>query len=1556
MNHSFMAHLTRIIHNPVTWKFDAYKDNLLNDINIMATNPGGWGRGQPPIRTPRGGEYQALERGSVGPPQGQPSTLPYVQQIGSFGTITGGLLDITSIPNNYLSYQQHASSSSRTPAHENQCITTMTSINDLQNPSLPAHSTIGNQYPSTSNQNTHLRRMLATTSQTNCSQDVRIFQVPKQNQRQNSSINQGQAGSSGGLQSGWHSSSAFPPPHNMYPHHQGYTEVRNSIQVPNPASGNTYLMRDVADQTIRHQAPNVTPSRIQYSYRPTQARPQSFNPPTVRNMPPQQPTHVPQVHPAFRPPLSLQSSVNQMNAPPFAESEWQFFQQKISSLALDIPHGINFRFFIHCQQMYGHYQKNFSMIPASGYPASFNDFCAAYIERHKHIGTFTQYCVPNVSVVSQTEEEEPSDKVLLGHWYRLPEDKQEEVTCLRSVNRPSQSESTVFGMTTNSVSQTNDSDDTQHIDVSLPTVCAGNNDDNTQNEQENVPMLSNSENNSQASNSENNSQAIKVEVDENWDSDQNPSLAKEIEESESRDSSDQDEVDGTPPTALKVKLPFHPPSKTKTKMKNGSADEGVKLSHIGIRRLSEVLNKVMMETKKPSIDTGPSMAKSILEIEPTAKASVTEADSSVDCVQTPVNKEIPLASDETEPSDNSVGTVATCNINKRKRFPTEVDSGETTSVTISSNVHPPKKLRTEIDGEATDLPKPVEENLLTHQAPVERETKSDQNGAQDSSGEVMACSECGINTEVVTGETRGGVDGPTCEMRVGQKNPSEPAASIFHETRSLFPIKFHGETVLCIKCENRLYLLMREILKKNFASLAHSNPGKNKRKLHAKYFTAVFLAKERDLNIPYKQLPEEMKAEVKDYMLKSDVLTKLGKGRHIGIIHINDAHRLYQYFFGLKHCGDHCIVVLSDSEEAILSGMKASEKLGDGDSVQETANSETDSAQETVDNDNDCVQDRVDDDNDCVQERVDDDNDCVQERVDDDNDCVQERVDDDNDCVQGAATVESDNLMGYDSDATIPYGKDSDSDDYSDIILVDFSLTDTPEEFPGCEEIKTEEMDPEDSNLDNTTSMSYHCERTVTGVNKQGEPTEEQRGEEEGSEEHRTKDYREEEEQEDIMTDLTESSKPNCQEDELEGGINLQVNQEENILHEPDCGLDDVELEKESQIPLRGGIAPLYQTNFRFLIIDGIKFYPLVDLTQKFKVQELIECMKLRENNKYQAMRCDWKEADFFCRLEPALPEVTENAILLEEEILFDIAHKTRHESRDSHNNDLKLQEVNLQPKDKSSASHCTIAIADDEDELRTEDEIPLNICQVGQGVPEGSNTGKKNLEEDSSVSKRNAAGMRLAGQKEAVETSVDSCLPRQPCTPVHSVQRSEENADLCQTNEVSSTVLTPASERRQVPRNLTKDLTTDENEQNNEVESSSLNSDCIGVYTSSPEANNNSRSASDAMVEPGILQEVQAMLSSIPPSAKTAQIDQALHRFFETCQDTCSGSHEIVSKAFVSVLKQNLILQNELNNLRSGIAEMKGDKDKLDAATKRCKEITKEMTDIEEVLMVERK
>lgn len=88
---------------------------------------------------------------------------------------------------------------------------------------------------------------------------------------------------------------------------------------------------------------------------------------------------------------------------------------------------------------------------------------------------------------------------------------------------------------------------------------------------------------------------------------------------------------------------------------------------------------------------------------------------------------------------------------------------------------------------------------------------------------------------------------------------------------------------------------------------------------------------------------------------------------------------------------------------------------------------------------------------------------------------------------------------------------------------------------------------------------------------------------------------------------------------------------------------------------------------------------------------------------------------------------------------------------------------------------------------------------------------------------------------------------------------------------------------------------------------------------------------------------------------------------FVESCQETCAGSHKIVTKAFVSVLKQNLILQSkltavshhhqfwfkksrfqqyissclltdELNTLRSSISELKGDKEKLDAATQRCR------------------
>lgn len=65
------------------------------------------------------------------------------------------------------------------------------------------------------------------------------------------------------------------------------------------------------------------------------------------------------------------------------------------------------------------------------------------------------------------------------------------------------------------------------------------------------------------------------------------------------------------------------------------------------------------------------------------------------------------------------------------------------------------------------------------------------------------------------------------------------------------------------------------------------------------------------------------------------------------------------------------------------------------------------------------------------------------------------------------------------------------------------------------------------------------------------------------------------------------------------------------------------------------------------------------------------------------------------------------------------------------------------------------------------------------------------------------------------------------------------------------------------------------------EEDSSLPDLDGFSVCLNSLETNNNNQNASDAMVEPQLLQEVKATLSSIPLTADSEQIDQTLQRFF---------------------------------------------------------------------------
>lgn len=101
---------------------------------------------------------------------------------------------------------------------------------------------------------------------------------------------------------------------------------------------------------------------------------------------------------------------------------------------------------------------------------------------------------------------------------------------------------------------------------------------------------------------------------------------------------------------------------------------------------------------------------------------------------------------------------------------------------------------------------------------------------------------------------------------------------------------------------------------------------------------------------------------------------------------------------------------------------------------------------------------------------------------------------------------------------------------------------------------------------------------------------------------------------------------------------------------------DEVGLEvNECQMLLKGGIVFLFGEYFRFFVIDGIKFYLFVDLCKRFDVQDFIECMQLKKDNKYKVLKCDWMDVSFLNRLESSFLEMIENLILFEEKILFDV-------------------------------------------------------------------------------------------------------------------------------------------------------------------------------------------------------------------------------------------------------------------------------------------------------------
>ncbi|XP_056022880.1 uncharacterized protein LOC125651867 isoform X2 [Ostrea edulis] len=1472
----------------------------LNDYT-MAKKSGAWESGFQPVRNFQSGQQAWTAAGSVGQLQRQTTPVTYTQQIGTIGTITNGPAhrqpdhlfqggsQQTTTPNIYPPYQQYTTSSVgvvRAPAQQNQFIDRAfppsTKNNHCSNPT--AYTTLAS---SGVNQNMHLR---SQPVQPFYSQEMAMLQVPHQPAMSQTSHSQGQAArinvSEG--QSGMYRNFSMPPRPN-FSSQQGYTEISSHGSQAN------HGMRPLHTPNVNHQRPP-------YPFHPTQRNSSQFDPPlrnvNLRHHVPS--TSRPQFHPAFRPSGSVHSMVNplQMSSEQLQSSQdWQCFQQKATIYAPNIPHGPILGFYFHCRQFYEHHLR--SVLHPNSQVYTFHDFCEEYLKRQEKNGAFKIFPSAQNTADVQENEKEPSDRSLLGQWYRHPDENQ-----IQAMNPPV---SSVNNINNDCVLQSTDHVDIpvcQQNAVSATTVCQ---DDHVDSDQEYIITPTD---------------AFKVEVNENWESEQSNCTSPEREmdnfEREVEDIEDaiatNEQDDSEKAKHLTIKLPFHPPSKSDDRRKSlMSADQNV-ISNKDMQKLSEVVNKVMVNMKNtvdPSPDTVTSTAEAISE------------SSFVDCTRTPIVAETLTTDSDLSRNEKARYTIGqnashaqqnkTNSVTKRKHSTAEVDPEHEIQ---SVNLHPSKKQRKETSDENPGVPQLTNDNQMGKEIYVKdvvplqqtkntsvdksvfsKSVESEERGKADmskneESGQKDPLQEAGgIHSESqreppqeaggIHNESQreppqeaGGIHSKSQKeppQEVGgmhsksqkeppqeaggmhsksQREPPQEAGGIHSKSRLLFLIKFHGEEVLCINCEKGHYLLMREILKKNFVCLAQTRGSKGKKNLHSKYFTDVFLAKERDLNIPYKELPEDKKSKVKEYMTKSNILTKAGKGNHIGIIHINDAHRLYQYFFGLKNCRDNCIQLHHNSDRDWM-----------------LPNCETGSSVALS---------------------------------------VVERND-----VEREAVVS----FEYESDATIPYTEGSDDDDV--ILLDELSFSDS-QEVSASKMMKTEECSAKDSNEEIVvieTSLSVKMVEMDASYANSEDLMEEMK--------ERVKSDKMQDDSFPLEIDHAEVNDP------TENGDEGEIELREGVA--PLYG-DESEIElrggiaplygEEGEIELRGGIAPLYGGQFRFLVIDGIKFYPFADLCKRFDVVELTACMKMRKDDKYRAFRCEQIEADFLNRLEPLLPKIAENATLLEEDILFDIAQGKTDVDKPDESQQLEEKFVmsnNPEHPDQATNQNRLPSAEPEQKGQISNFPISKNLVKITTN-PDDTFLVREMVspvqnEEDKAVSKKN----------------------RILCTPVHN-RCSSSDVEICQTNEVSSTMQTPISEEKEIQRNLAQDFTAAEEQQTNIVESSSSELDCCDVVQNSTENNNNSQNASDAMLNIGVLQKVQKTLSSIPPTADTTQIHQALQEFFKTCRETSSEAQKIVTEAFVSVLKQNMVLQNELSNLRSGIADLKEDKGKWENATKKCK------------------
>ncbi|XP_076102343.1 uncharacterized protein LOC143071726 isoform X1 [Mytilus galloprovincialis] len=326
------------------------------------------------------------------------------------------------------------------------------------------------------------------------------------------------------------------------------------------------------------------------------------------------------------------------------------------------------------------------------------------------------------------------------------------------------------------------------------------------------------------------------------------------------------------------------------------------------------------------------------------------------------------------------------------------------------------------------------------------------------------------------------------------KDTTELISSITYPS---FFITFHGKRVLCLNSSSGKLLLMREILRRNFKEVVNKK-SQNDNDMQKQYKT-VYLAKERDLKICYKEIPEEHKNLAVKY-LKAEKLIKTQKiPAHLGVITLENALRLYHYMNGTKTCSMKCLEMWSPKE--------------------------------------------------------------------------------------------------------------------SDIILEN-----------------TDKESPDRRSVPNNPKKSEEV-KSKSKKNKSGYDSDE------------------------TMIYEDESAPPSQNQNE------------------------DEENNDNSRLVLRGGVAECYQAYFRYIVVEGEKFYPYEDLLLKFGKIALTRALQSKLPEKFLAYKCSEVEADFLNKLEEVLPTLSIEATLLEESLFQKVASTVESSSIHGEVVDLTAEDMSNESK-----------------------------------------------------------------------------------------------------------------------------------------------------------------------------------------------------------------------------------------------------------------------------------